>query len=67
MDQAGVVVLTRPGGLLDDATLLVGDGGEASSVLIDDVEIAQDKDDGHRQDSKHHQGDADHDAPWREV
>lgn len=66
MDQAGVVVLWL-GALLDDAALLVGDGGEAAGVLVDDVEVAQTEDHGNGHDGHHHQDDADRGAPRREA
>lgn len=67
LDQAGIILLPRLGALLDDAALFVGDGGDAAAVVVDDVEEAQDKDHGHRQDGHHHQGDADYDTPRREA
>lgn len=67
VDQAGVVVVLRPGALLDDAAFLVGDGGEAAGVLVDDVEVAQAEDHGYGHHGHHHQRDANRDAPGREV
>lgn len=67
VDQAGVVVVLRPGALLDDAALLVGDAGEAGGVLVDDVEVAQAEDHGYRHHGHDHQGDADCNPPRREV
>lgn len=64
MDQAGVVVVLWPAALLDDAGLLVGDGGEAVAAIVHYVEVAQAEDDGHGHDGHHHQRDADPDAPW---
>lgn len=63
MDQAGVVVLPRLRALLDDAALFVGDGGVAAGALLDDVEVAQQKDDGHRHDGQNYQGGEDDDGP----
>lgn len=63
LDQAGVVVLPRPRVLLDDAALLVGDGGEAAAGLLDDVEVAQQKDHRHRHDGQNDQGGEDDDGP----
>lgn len=52
LDQAGVVILPRPGALLDDAALLVGHGGEAAAAVVENVAEAQAEDDGHRHDGR---------------
>lgn len=67
LDQAGIIILPRPGALLDDVGLFVGDGGEAAAVVVDDVEEAQGEDHGHRHNGHHHQRDADYDTPRGEV
>lgn len=67
VDQACVITFIRLGGLADDATLFVGDSGVAAVVLLDNVEVAQDEDQGHGQDGQHHQGDTDEGAPCGKV
>lgn len=52
-------------GVFYNAPLLVGDGGQASCVLVDDVQTAQNENHRHREDGGDHQWDADSQAPGR--
>lgn len=60
------IVFSGPtSGVFYNAALFIGDGGQASCVLVDYVQKAQNENHRHREDGGDHQRDADSQAPGR--